>query len=318
MDKKISNEKKPLRLKVKTFVDLRRFTSKQLHKIVENFRAKNKAYEAKYKDMSALDYMKVVKRNELLAYKVRNSLVNLSDKQTKKSRAKLQEKWNKGRESLQEKLDNEEITEKQYKNKKEQLIYKTSKEMYARDMLGNREKPKNPRTQRIIKNVKNAAKAVGKGIATGASMVAGAVAFPFVMAYKGAKAVGRKALAIGRGGKVAAITAGKVVKNTVEPTVNKMKETVKEVKENVSETKFEVKKEVYDNSSEKVQQEIFNRDYEKALKEDEKRDREAQRRENLHMDTKQQPINHKEAIEKVEGEVLTGEEVKKVYGDQEK
>ena len=36
------------------------------------------------------------------------------------------------------------------------------------------------------------------------------------------------------------------------------------------------------------------------------------------MDKEEQPINHKEAIEKVDGEVLTQEEVKKVYGDQEK
>lgn len=355
MDKNISNEKKPLRLKVKTFVDLRRFTSKQLHKIVENFRAKNKAYEAKYKDMSALNYMKVVKRNELLAYKVRNSLVNLSDKQAKKSRAKLQEKWNKGRESLQEKLDNEEITEKQYKNKKEQLIYKTSKEMYARDMLGNREKPKNPRTQRIIRNVKNAVKTVGKGIATGASMVAGAVAFPFIMAYKGAKAVGRKALAIGRGGKVAAITAGKVVGNTAKSVAENVKNQVGPIAQEVKETEnakrdmkvaekskelddaatISAKREIYDNSSKQTQSAIRVNDWKAALREDkkfyakqqveetqiedpEKQAREAQRRENLHMDKEEQIINHKEAIEKVEGEVLTEEEVKKVYGDQEK
>lgn len=355
MDKNISNEKKPLRLKVKTFVDLRRFTSKQLHKIVENFRTKNKAYEAKYKDMSALDYMKAVKRNELLAYKVRNSLVNLSDKQAKKSRAKLQEKWNKGRESLQEKLDNEEITEKQYKNKKEQLIYKTSKEMYARDMLGNREKPKNPRTQRIIKNVKNAAKAVGKGIATGATMVAGVVAFPFVMAYKGAKVVGRKALAIGRGGKVAAITAGKVVGNTAKSVAENVKNQVGPIAQEVKETEnakrdmkvaekskelddaatISAKREIFDNSSKQTQNTIVRNDWKAALREDkkfyakqqieetqiedpEKQERESQRRENLHMDKEKQTINHKEAIEKAEGEVLTEEEVKKVYGDQEK
>lgn len=292
MDKNISNEKKPLRLKVKTFVDLRRFTSKQLHKIVENFRAKNKAYEAKYKDMSALDYMKAVKRNELLAYKVRNSLVNLSDKQAKKSRAKLQEKWNKGRESLQEKLDNEEITEKQYKNKKEQLIYKTSKEMYARDMLGNREKPKNPRTQRIIKNVKNAAKTVGKGIITA-----------FTAVNKGAKAVvkgvKKGVKKIGRGANVALLTAGKV-KNQVQTL------------------KTQAEREMFENSSKEVQDEIKTNAHAKALKENAKRDREAARRENLHMDKEVKSINHKEAIEKAEGEILTTEEVKKVYGDQEK
>lgn len=303
MDKNISNKKKPLRLKVKTFVDLRRFTSKQLHKIVENFRTKNRAYEAKYKEMSALDYMKVVKRNELLGYRVRTTLVNLSDKQMEKNRVKLQEKWNKGRENLQEKLDNKEITEKQYKNKKEQLIYKTSKAMYARDMLGNREKPQNPRTQRIIKNVKTAAKAVGKGIATGATMVAGAVAFPFVMAYKGAKAVGRGivkgAKKIGRGANVALLTAGKV-------------------KEQVQTLKTQAERDLFEKSSEKAQNEIIANAHTKALKENAKRDREAQRRENLHMDREEQTINHEKAIEKVEGEELSKEEAKEVYGNQEK
>lgn len=52
--------------------------------------------------------------------------------------------------------------------------------------------------------------------------------------------------------------------------------------------------------------------------ENEKQDREEQRRENLHMDKEEQPIDHEKAIEKVEGEILTPEEVKKVYGDQEK
>ena len=342
MDKNISNEKKPLRLKVKTFVDLRRFTSKQLHKIVENFRTKNRAYEAKYKEMSALDYMKVVKRNELLAYKVRSSLVNLSDKQGGKARLKYE-------------LDKGEITEKQYKNQKDQLIYKTSKAMYAKDMVKDQEKPQNPRTKRIITNVKNGAKAVVKGIATGASMVAGIVAIPFVMAYKGVKAVGTKALAIGRGGKVAAITAGKVVGNTAKSVAENVKNQVGPIAQEVKETEnakrnmkvaekskelddaatLSAKREIFDNSSKQTQSAIRVNDWKVALREDkkfyakqqtqemtledsEKQSREAQRRENLHMDKEEQPINHKEAIEKVDGEVLTQEEVKKVYGDQEK
>ncbi len=355
MDKNISNEKKPLRLKVKTFVDLRRFTSKQLHKIVENFRTKNRAYEAKYKEMSALDYMKVVKRNELLAYKVRSSLVNLSDKQTEKNRIKLQERWEGGKARLKYELDKGEITEKQYKNQKDQLIYKTSKAMYAKDMVKDQEKPQNPRTKRIITNVKNGAKAVVKGIATGASMVAGIVAIPFVMAYKGVKAVGTKALAIGRGGKVAAITAGKVVGNTAKSVAENVKNQVGPIAQEVKETEnakrnmkvaekskelddaatLSAKREIFDNSSKQTQSAIRVNDWKVALREDkkfyakqqtqemtledsEKQSREAQRRENLHMDKEEQPINHKEAIEKVDGEVLTQEEVKKVYGDQEK
>lgn len=344
MNKNISNEKKPLRLKVKTFVDLRRFTSKQLHKIVKNFRTKNRAYEAKYKDMSALDYMKKVKRYELLGYRVRTTLVNLSDKQMEKNRVKLQEKWNKGRENLQERLDNKEITEKEYKNKKEQLIYKTSKVMYARDMIGNREKPQNPRTKRIITNFKNGAKRFVKGITRGASVVVA----PFV-------ALGRKVLAIGRGGKVAAITAGKVVGNTAKSVAENVKNQVGPIAQEVKETEnvkrdmkvaekskelddvatISTKRDIYDNSSKQTQDAIVRNDWKVALREDkkfyakqqtqnmsaedpEKQSREAQRRENLHIDKEEQTINHAEAIEKVEGEVLTEEEVRKIYGDQEK
>lgn len=429
MDKNISNEKKPLRLKVKTFVDLRRFTSKQLHKIVENFRAKNKAYEAKYKDMSALNYMKVVKRNELLSYRVRNSLVNLSDKQTQKNKNRILEARKEFINTSKEykaNLKNGKYTEKEQKKIKntfEDIAYEINKEMYARNLgKENQERPQNPKIERAINNVKNAAKTVGKGIATGATMVAGAVAFPFVMAYKGARAVGRKALAIGRGGKVAAITAGKVVGNTAKSVAENVKNQVGPIAQEVKETEnakrdmkvaekskelndtatISAKREIYDNSSEQTQNAIVRNDWKAALREDkkfyakqqikdegknseannkdlgyiqledtiqEKRDefdrsseghkeytiekdwkaalrenkihefrkavdninqrnkkiedpekqtREAQRRENLHMDKEEQTINHKEAIEKVEGEVLTEEEVKKVYGDQEK
>lgn len=303
MDKNISNEKKPLRLKVKTFVDLRRFTSKQLHKIVENFRTKNRAYEEKYKDMSALDYMKVVKRNELLAYKVRNSLVSLSDKQTEKSRNKILEERKKFIEDSKEyktNLKDGKYTEKEQqklRNEFDDRAYKINKEMYAKNLgKENQERPQNPKIERAINNVKNTAKTVGKGIAV-------VVASPFVIGYKIGKALGKGVIKgvkkIGRGANVALLTAGKV-------------------KDQVQTLKTQAEREMYENASEKVQEEIKTNAHAKALKENAKRDREAQRRENLHMDTKQQPINHKEAIEKAEGEVLTEEEVKKVYGDQEK
>lgn len=344
MDKNSSNEKKPLKLKVKTFVDLRRFTSKQLHKIVENFRTKNKAYEEKYKGMSAIDYMRESRKLELLKYKARRSLVNLSDKQKMKNKEKYTEKWEKTKKDLKEKLDNEEITEKQYKNQKEQEAYKIAKKIYAKDMVENQDKPKNPRTQRIIRNVKTAAKAVGK-----------AIAFPFVMVYKGAKAVGKKAISIGRGGKIAALTAGKVVKNTAKNVAENVKNQVGPIAQEVKETEnakrdmkiaekskeldnaatLAAKKEIYDNASKQTQDSIVVNDWKAALREDkkfyakqqveeptvedpQKQEREEQRRENLHMDAEQQTINHEEAIEKVEAEILTPEEVKKVYGEQEK
>lgn len=322
MDENNIKKKKKIKLKLKTFADLKRFKSRQLHKIVEKFRKKNKG-------MNLEELIENAEFFKSMGYLVRQTLINKSDANKKKTIERLEKEIEEGNKEYKEyktNLKEGKLTEKEQKKMQkeyEDKKYKMAKEIYTKD-LGpkNQEKPKNPKVQRAVNNVKNVAKTVGKGIATGATAVAGAVAFPFVMAYKGAKA-GVKALGTGikrlkRGATVATLTAGKVVKNTVEPTVNKVKETVKEVKENVQETKFEVNKDVYDNSSEKVQREIFNRDYEKALKEDAKREREAQRRENLHMDKEEQPINHKEAIEKVEGEVLTEEEVKKVYGDQEK
>lgn len=314
MDKNISNEKKPLRLKVKTFVDLRRFTSKQLHKIVENFRTKNRAYEEKYKDMSALDYMKEVKRYELLKYKVRSSLVDLSDKQTEKNKNKILEERKKFIDDTKAYKTNlkdgkyDEKEQKKIKNEFEDRAYKINKEMYAKNLgKENQERPQNPKIERTINNVKNVAKTVGKGIATGATMVAGAVAFPFVMTYKGAKAVVKGTISagkrIGRGAQVTYLTAGKVATN---------------VKGQVQTAKAQSERDIFEKSSEKVQNEMIENAHAKALKENAKRDREAARRESLHMDKEEQPINHKEAIEKVEGEILTPEEVKKVYGEQEK
>ena len=86
------------------------------------------------------------------------------------------------------------------------------------------------------------------------------------------------------------------------------------------------KKEIFDNSSKAVQNQIFDRDFKLAMKEDAKREREAQRRKNLHMDEEAIPVNHEKAasvqdkedtkkIERVDGEVLTKEEVAAIYGE---
>lgn len=362
MDKNISNEKKPLRLKVKTFVDLRRFTSKQLHKIVENFRAKNKAYEAKYKDMSSLEYMKKVKTYELLKFKARNALVELSDKQTQKNKNRILEArqgYINASKQYKANIKDGKYTEKEQKkirNAFEDTAYKINKEMYARNLgKENQERPQNPKIKRAVNNVKNAAKAGWKGIVKGATIAAGVVAAPFVGLYSITKSVGKKVLAIGRGGKVAAITAGKVVGNTAKSVAENVKNQVGPIAQEVKETEnakrdmkvaekskelddaatISAKREIYDNSSKQTQSAIKVNDWKAALREDkkfyakqqtqemaagdpEKQSREAQRRENLHMDKEEQTINHKEAIEKVEGEVLTEEEVKKAYGEQEK
>lgn len=302
MEENNKKEKKALKLKIKTFADLKRFTSKQLHKIVEKFREKNKDL----KDLSLEEILKNEKWTKAMKAVIRQSLINRSDskrlqraKAINEKKADLQEDIEQYHEDVREgKLTGKE-QQKVY-NKLTDRVYKINKELYTRD-LGpkDQEKPKNPMIQRAVKNVAKAAKTVGKGIAIGAGAVASVVAFPFVMAYKGARAVGRGVKALGKGAQVATLTAGKVAGN---------------VKEQVQTARGEVHREMYEKASEEKKQEMMESAYEAAEKENRKREREAARREKLHMNAEQQPIDHEEAMkktaDKTDEQELTQEEEK--------
>ncbi len=303
-------EKKQLKFRIKTFADFKRFTSKQLNNIVEKFRTNNKELT----NLSLEELLEKQKFVGAMKAVVRQSLVNRADKSkevTKKRMIQNIKELKEQNTANEEKFQNKEISEKEHEKasrKIEYQAYKIDKEIYTKNLgAKDQEKPKNPVIQRSIKNVKNAAKVVGKGIVKGASIAAGAVAFPFVIAYKGAKAgvkaIGRGAKMLKRGATVASLTAGKVAGN---------------VKEQVQTAKIQVKREMYENANEEEKKEILTNDHIAALKENAKREREAARRESLHMDKNEQTINHEKAIERVEGEILTPEEIKKVYGEQEK
>lgn len=217
---------------------------------------------------------------------------------------------------LDEMFDNDEITQEQYDKKIENAEYKLAKAEYALDLEGADEKPKNPVVQRAVEAVQKGAKAVGKGIVTAAGIAAAAVAFPFVIGYKGIKAVGNKVAAIGRGGKVAALTAGKIVSNTaknikdqVAPIAQEVKETdnarrdmraAEKSKDLDDEATLSAKYDRFYSTSEQTQSAIRVKDWNAALKEDKKREREAARRENLHMDREEQHIDHEEAMRRSE------------------
>lgn len=310
MKKNSSKEKKQLKFRIKTFADFKRFTSKQLNNIVEKFRTNNKELT----NLSLEELLEKQKFVGAMKAVVRQSLVNRADKSkevTKKRMIQNIKELKEQNTANEEKFQNKEISEKEHEKasrKIEYQAYKIDKEIYTKNLgAKDQEKPKNPVIQRSIKNVKNAAKVVGKGIVKGASIAAGAVAFPFVIAYKGAKAgvkaIGRGAKMLKRGATVASLTAGKVAGN---------------VKEQVQTAKIQVKREMYENANEEEKKEIVTNDHIAALKENAKREREAARRESLHMDKNEQTINHEKAIERVEGEILTPEEIKKVYGEQEK
>lgn len=336
MEENNKKEKKALKLKIKTFADLKRFTSKQLHKIVEKFREKNKDL----KELSLEEILENEKWTKAMGAVVRQSLINRSDskrlqraKVINEKKAELQEDIKQYHEDVRE----GELTGKEQQkvyNKLADRVYKINKEIYTRD-LGpkDQEKPKNPMIQRAVKNVAKAAKTVGKGIVTAAKISASIAVLPFVGLYQGAKFVGKKALALGRGGKVAALTAGKVVSNTakavaenvkgqVEPIATQVKETEEARRDSKNAKTFEEKREIYENANEEIQKAIYEDDYKAALKENAKREREAARREKLHMNAEQQPIDHEEAkkktFERVDGQELTSEEEKEVYGDEEK
>lgn len=332
-------EKKKLNLKIKTFADLRRFKSRQLHKIVEKFREQNKG-------KSIWELEKEGKYFEIIKYAAKQSLIKRADRSKIKQKQKIRDDAKSKRDILNELKENGKINDKQYSKAMEDLTYRTSKKIYVND-LGpkNQEKPKNPKIQRAIDTVGKVAKTVGKGLTTGATVVAGVVAAPFVGAYKLIQTLGRGIKTLGRGGKNLALTAGKVtykganaVAKKVEPGINAVKDTAKAAGQTIKETSQEVKEtedarrdsknaktfeermEIFENSSKNAQEAIISDDYKAALKENAKRDREAARRENLHMDSKQQTIDHEQAkknvFERVDAQELTPEEVKEVYGEE--
>ncbi|MCI8344971.1 MAG: hypothetical protein HFJ42_03230 [Clostridia bacterium] len=284
MEDNNKKEKKVLKLKLKTFADFKRFTSKQLHKIVEKLREKDK-------DTSLQQLESEGKYFEIMKYAARQSLVKRADRSREKQEQKIMDAYIAKNEKLMEAKENGVISEEQYARAVEQLKYKMEKKEYVKD-LGpeDQEKPKNPAIQRAIKNVGKVVKTVGKGVAV-------VVAAPFVLGYKVATGIGRGVKAIGRRGKVAALTAGKVAGN---------------VKDQVQTARGEVHREMYEKASEDKKQEMMEQAYRQADKEDAKREREAARREKLHMKAEQQQIDHEEAMKK------TGENANEQEREEEK
>ena len=284
MEDNNKKEKKVLKLKLKTFADFKRFTSKQLHKIVEKLREKDK-------DTSLQQLESEGKYFEIMKYAARQSLVKRADRSREKQEQKIMDAYIAKNEKLMEAKENGVISEEQYARAVEQLKYKMEKKEYVKD-LGpeDQEKPKNPAIQRAIKNVGKVVKTVGKGVAV-------VVAAPFILGYKVATGIGRGVKAIGRRGKVAALTAGKVAGN---------------VKDQVQTARGEVHREMYEKASEDKKQEMMEQAYRQADKEDAKREREAARREKLHMKAEQQQIDHEEAMKK------TGENANEQEREEEK
>lgn len=270
MEDNNKKEKKVLKLKLKTFADFKRFTSKQLHKIVEKLREKDK-------DTSLQQLESEGKYFEIMKYAARQSLVKRADRSREKQEQKIMDAYIAKNEKLMEAKENGVISEEQYAKAVEQLRYKMEKKEYVKD-LGpeDQEKPKNPAIQRAIKTAGKVVKTVGKGIAV-------VVAAPFVLGYKIATGIGKGVKAIGKRGKVAALTAGKVAGN---------------VKEQVQTARGEVHREMYEKASEDKKQEMMEEAYRQADKEDAKRQREAARREKLHMKAERQQIDHEEAMKK--------------------
>ena len=276
---------------------------------------------------------------EIIKYAVRKSLIKRADNSRRKTIQKIKENCYDRKNELEELLENEYITKDEYDKQMENLEYRIEKKIYDKDLSKKiQEKPKNPKVNRTVKTLKKIAKAV---------------TIPFKMAYKGVKALKRKVQAIGRGGKVALLTSGKViqkgssaVKNTVkshiEPIIQEVRETenakrdmkAAEKSKDLDETATIMeKRRIFDNSSKETQESILRSDFRVALKENRKYDlneefqeseynqekgkREVKRRENLHMDTEQTQINHEAAIikemEEVEDRIL--EQIEEVEKD---
>lgn len=325
-------EKKVLKLKLKTFADLRRFTSKQLHKIVERLREKNK-------NISLNQLESEEKYFEIMKYAARQSLLKRADRNRQKQEEKIQEDYKTKKEKLMEAKENGEISEEKYERAVKQLKYKMEKKEYVKD-LGpeDQEKPKNPAIQRAIKNVV-------KGLKIAGSIAGSIVALPFVAIYKGATAIGKGVKAIAKGGQVATLTAAKVAGNVKEQVKTAKGEVHREMYEKASEKKkqemmenayeeaekenrkrerkelfkesieqikdfktkssqmdktddISEKKEIYDSMNSEQKNAKMMADWNMALKENKKREREAARREKLHMNAKPQSIDHEKAMKK--------------------
>lgn len=280
-EKKVVKERPKIHLKIKTLSDFKRFTSKQLHKIVEKFREKNKS-------ISLTELAGQGKYFELMKYAVRQSLIARSARNREKQNEKIVNKLLNKKEQLDELKEVNAINQKQYDRAMEKAEYKAKKKIYEKDLgSADQEKPKNPTVQRAIQGTIKGAKKVANVVKTGAiglvSIAGAVIAAPFIGLYKGAKLLGNTGKKLLGKGKVAALTVGKVAGN---------------VKEQVQTARGEVNREIYEKASEEKQQEMMEEAYKQAEKENKKREREAARREKLHMGAEQQPIDHEEAKKK--------------------
>lgn len=316
-----AKKKKSLRLKVKTLSDAKRWFSKGLHNIIEKFRTKNRDGS----DKTLAELARDGKYTEIFKFAVREKLVTIADKQSISKQYRIEDEYDIKKENLEIDHENGQISDRKYRKELENIEYAKQKHLYANDLPGSpEERPANPRLQRIGRTVKN-----------------------IVLApIRAAKYVGRKVQSFVRGSKVALLTTGRVVqksasavKNTVKSQIDPVAQEVREAEEAKREIKqIENLKEVPDNiklnmkqiglnmKSENARNTIINDDYKLAMKENAKREREAQRRKNLHMDEEAISVDHEKAatakgrentrgLEKVEGDVLSKEEVEEMYGE---
>ena len=317
-----AKEKKELRLKFKTLVDGKRWFSKGLHNIIEKFRTKNR--DGSDKTLAELynnrEFAGVIK------YGVRQTLINISDKQMARKAYTIEDRYDEKREALEIDYEDGELSDKKYQKKLENLEYKKQKQLYANDLEGSpEERPASPRLQRIGRTLKKIVLAPVNAV----------------------KYIGRKIQTLGRGTKVALLTTGKVVqksavavKNTVKNQVDPIAQEIKEVedarkeikdidksKNLTSEEKLQARQDVFYKEGyvrqKQVQDILLHDDWKNAENENARREkeqqkavREAQRREGLHMNPEPNQIDHEKA-QKVEGDILTPEEVKEQYDENE-
>lgn len=200
-------EKKDLRLKIKMPVDLKRWFSKKLDKIVSNFRQNNSVLANSNVDKKLdITNMKANDVVNAITYQVKESLVKRADIYKVSKEYEIQDIYERENENLEILYSNKQISDKEYAKKLEDIEYKRQKANYAHNIGEPTERPKNPKVQRAIQTAKKVGK-IAAGIGVAGVGLAGIGGIIGIVGGIGATGVGIGAAGAGVGAAGAGVTS---------------------------------------------------------------------------------------------------------------
>lgn len=256
--------------------EVKRFTNSKLRKLVDLCR----------KDRNNSLTVEESSLKEQVNHDVKQSIDKLVSRRMKSKDEKSYNKYNKKLDDLDKKLEENKLTQEQYDKKADMAEYKYNKAQY--ELNQEDEKPRNPFFQRMGQNIVKAWKAT-KGFL---GNVKDGIGKFFTKQIP---------LALGAGAKVVIKTAYKGAKHTIKG-VKVLGRGVRFVGNKVAEVTKDIREEADHEMQKSYEEKQENKTFRKAARQQVKAIQHKNPRESLGMQHFE--INHEQALERVEGEVV--------------